>query len=105
MGGWDQRTGQTNLEERVLLLMLELVGTEELETTDGLGLGKPLFGALEELEDVLEDDSLEVDLFLIVQVFGLQLDLKREGVSVAIFRRGTYDVGRGTDLSHVNFGV
>ena len=66
----------THLEEGVLLLALELVGTEELETACSLLVGKTVLVALEQLEDIVDDDSLEVDLLLVVKVFGLELDLK-----------------------------
>lgn len=65
------------LEERVLLLRLELVGPEEFDTAGGLFLGEALVGTLQQLEDVVEDDSLQIDLLLIVKVLCFQLDLTR----------------------------
>ena len=61
-----------------MLLGLELVGTKEFETTLGLFLGKTFLGTLEEGEDVVEHDRLEVDLVLVVEVLGLELDLAKE---------------------------
>jgi len=67
--------GKTHLEDGVLFFALELVGTEELETTLRLGGGQTLFRALEELEDVFNDNGLEIDLLLVVEILGRQLDL------------------------------
>lgn len=58
----------THLEESILLLGLELVGTEETETTCGLFTIKTLVVTLEELEHVFNDDSLKIDLFLVVEI-------------------------------------
>lgn len=69
------RDGCAYLEECVLLLDLELVGAEQLETALSLLYGETVLVALEQLEDVVDDDGLEVDLFLIVQVLRLELDL------------------------------
>ena len=63
------------LKERVLLLALELVGAEKFETTGGLVVGETVLIALEELEDVIDDDGLEVDLLLVVEVLSLELNL------------------------------
>ena len=63
------------LQERILLLALELVGAEKFETTVGLLVRKTVLIALEELEDIVDNDSLQVDLLLVVEVLGLQLDL------------------------------
>ena len=65
----------TYLEEGVLLLALELVGAEKFETTGGLVVGETVLIALEELEDVVDDDGLKVDLLLVVEVLSLELDL------------------------------
>ena len=65
----------TCLEEGVLLLNLELVGAEQLNTTDGLFLGQTVLVALEQLENVVDDDSLQVDFFFVVQILCLELDL------------------------------
>ena len=65
----------TYLEEGVLLLALELVGAEKFETTGGLVVGETVLIALEELEDVIDDDGLEVDLLLVVEVLSLELNL------------------------------
>lgn len=48
---------RTDLEESVLLVYLEFVGTKELETAKSLFFGETLLGALEELEDVADDDG------------------------------------------------
>ena len=63
------------LEEGVLLLALELVGAEKFETAIGLVISKTGLVALKELEDVVDNDGLEVDLLLVVQILGLELDL------------------------------
>ena len=65
----------TCLEEGVLLLNLELVRAEQLNTTDGLFLGQTVLVALEQLENVVDDDSLQVDFFFVVQILCLELDL------------------------------
>lgn len=39
-------------------------------------MGETVVVALEELEDIVDDDGLKVDLFLVVQVFSLQLNLE-----------------------------
>ena len=67
--------GETHLEEGVLLLALELVGAEKFETTGGLVVGETVLIALEELEDVIDDDGLEIDLLLVVEVLSLELNL------------------------------
>ena len=64
-----------DLEERILFLHLEFVGPKELETAQGFFFGETLLCALEELEDVVDNDGFEVDLFLIVEVFRLEFDL------------------------------
>ena len=66
----------TNLEKSILLLLLKLVRAENVVTTLGLVSRKTSIVALQELEDVLDNDCLEVDLLLVVKVFGLELDLK-----------------------------
>lgn len=65
----------THLQERILLLGFELVRTEETKTALSLVGGETLLRALEQSEDILNDDGLEVDLLLVVEVFGLELDL------------------------------
>ena len=65
----------TCLEEGVLLLNLELVRAEQLNTTDGLFLRQTVLVALEQLENVVDDDSLQVDFFFVVQILCLELDL------------------------------
>ena len=70
-GGW--RT--THLQERVLLPRFELVGPEDLKTAASLFLVETLVVTLKELEDIVVDDGLEVDLFLIVQILRAKLDL------------------------------
>ena len=56
--------------------MLEFVGTENLQTTLSLLRGETLTAALEERKDILNNDCLEVDLFFVVEVIGLELDLR-----------------------------
>ena len=90
------------LEKSVLLLLFELVGTKEAETTVGFLRVETFFGTLKEGEDVLDDDGLEVDLLLVVEVLGLELNLRKRQVSIA--PRGQVDSGK-TYLGHVNLGV
>ena len=66
---------RTYLEEGVLLLALELVGTEKLQTTGGLLVSETVLVALKQLEDIVDNDRLEINLLLIVEVLGLELDL------------------------------
>ncbi len=65
----------TYLEEGVLLLALEPVGTEKLETAGSLVVGKTVLVALKQLEDIVDNDGLKVDLLLVVEVLSLELDL------------------------------
>ena len=67
---------RTYLEEGVLLLALETVRTENLETAGRFLARETLVVALEELEDVLDGDGLDVDLLLVVQVLSLELNLE-----------------------------
>ena len=68
----------TNLEKSILFLLLKLVRAEYVVTTLGLVSRETSIVALQELEDVLDNDSLEVDLLLIIQVFCLQFDLNEK---------------------------
>ena len=63
------------LQESVLALLLELVGTEDADTVLGLGLGETVLVTLKELEDLLHDNVLDVDLVLVVEIGGSELDL------------------------------
>ena len=65
------------MDERDLLfrLLLELVGTKDTDTVDGLGLGETSLVTLEEGEDILHDNVLDIDLVLVVQVGGSELNL------------------------------
>ena len=65
------------LENRVLLLRFKPVGTEQLKTTHGFVRGETVLVALQELEDVVNDNSLQIYFFLVVEVLCLQLDLQR----------------------------
>ena len=67
---------RTYLQERVLLLALELVGAEKFKTAVGLLVVKTILVALKQLENVIDDDSLKVDLLLVVEVLGLELNLR-----------------------------
>lgn len=60
--------GSTYLQESILVLLLELVGTEETETASRLFACQTLVVALEELEHVFNDDGFKVDLFLVVEI-------------------------------------
>lgn len=66
---------KTNLKEWILLFLLEFVGTKNLETTLGLLSSETLTVALEKGKDILDNDCLEVDLFFVIEVIGLELDL------------------------------
>lgn len=68
------------LQERILLLTLEFVGAEQFQTTSGFLPSETLLRALEKLEDVINDDGLQVDLLLIVQVLGRELNLRKTRV-------------------------
>ena len=72
------------LEECILLLRLELVGTKDLEATGNLLIGETAVVALKQLEDIVDDDGLKVNLFLIVQVLGAKLDLGHVDVGICI---------------------
>jgi hypothetical protein len=72
-----QKDLKTNLKEGVLLLLLQFVGAEYLQTTLGLVCGETLIVTLEECEDVLNNYCLEVNLFLVIEVIGLKFDLSR----------------------------
>ena len=65
----------TDLQNGVLLLLLELVGTENLNTTSCLLVIETGVGALEELEDVVDVDFLNVALVLVIEVLSLEFDL------------------------------
>lgn len=65
------RCGSAYLEKSILLLGLQLVGTEETETTCSLFDIKTLVVTLEELEHVVNDDSFKVDLFFVVEILCL----------------------------------
>lgn len=65
------RCGSAYLEKSILFLGLQLVGTEETETTCSLFDIKTLVVTLEELEHVVNDDSFKVDLFLVVEILCL----------------------------------
>jgi hypothetical protein len=56
--------------------LLEFIGTENIQTTPGLLSGETLIVTLEKLKDILDNDGLEVDLFFVVEVIGLQFDLR-----------------------------
>lgn len=58
-----------------MFLRLELVGTENSKTTGSLIIGETIFCAFEKGEYVLDHDGLQIDLFLVVEVFSLELDL------------------------------
>ena len=54
------------LQEWILLFRFELVGAKNLETACCLVLAETVFITLEKRKDVVDDDGLEVDLFLVV---------------------------------------
>lgn len=80
----------THLEERILLLMLELVRTEEAQTALCLRVVETVLGRLEESEDVLDDDGLEVDLLLVIEIFGLELDLMEVKIDLSVRDSGLF---------------
>jgi hypothetical protein len=63
------------LKERILLFLFELVGTKNLKTALGLRGSETLVIALEERKDILDDNGLEVDFFLVIKVISFELDL------------------------------
>ena len=65
-----------DLQERVLLLGFQPVGAKQLETALRLGCVEAFVGALEERKDVIEHDGLEVDFVLVVEILGLELNLR-----------------------------
>ena len=65
-----------------MFFALELVRAEQLETTLGLLFCQTLVVALKELEDILHDDGLEVNLFLVVEILRTQLDLRHVHLGV-----------------------
>jgi hypothetical protein len=68
----------SHLKESVLLLRLELVGTKEFQTTLGLFRRKTVIVTLKQFEDIVDNDGLQINLFLVVEVLCLQLDLHRD---------------------------
>ena len=65
------------LKEGILLLALQLVGAEELETACSLLVGETVLVTLEQLEDIVDNDGLKVNLLLVVKILSLELDLKK----------------------------
>lgn len=86
------------MNERNLLLrlLLELVGTEDGDTVVSLGFGETSLVTLEESEDILHDNVLDIDLVLVVQVGGSELDL---GSTLVQLRQWV------TYSAHVDLGV
>lgn len=66
--------------------MFEFIGAENVQTTLGLLSRETLIVTLEELEDILDNDCLEVDLFFVIEVVSLQFDLR--GIRVSVRRSG-----------------
>ena len=62
----NQRERNAYLEEWVLLLRLQSVRTEQLDTTSRLGAVQTRFRTLQQLEDVIYNDGLQIDLVLVV---------------------------------------
>jgi len=54
------------LEQGTLLLLLKLIMPKETDTARGLFSIETLVSALEEGEDIVDDNSLKVDFFLII---------------------------------------
>ena len=62
----NRRGCEAYLEEWVLLLRLQSVRTEQLDTTSRLGAVQTRFRTLQQLEDVIYNDGLQIDLVLVV---------------------------------------
>jgi hypothetical protein len=94
---------KSNLKEWVLLLLLQSVGTEYLQTTLRLLGSETLIVTLEECEDILDNYCLEVDLFLVIEVIGLKFDLcrmQRESEScMRVTPLGRKEMNRTLDIS------
>ena len=93
-----EKGSSARLQEGVLFLGLEFVGAEDFETVGGLWGIEALVVALEKLEDVVDDDRLEIDLFLVVEILCLEFDLGRSGemarrVNGMKAYRGHVDIG------------
>jgi hypothetical protein len=73
-----QAKSGTHLEKGVLFFRLEFIRTKEVQTMRGFLRSKTLVGALQKLEDIFDDYSFEIDLFLIVKLFCLELNLVQE---------------------------
>lgn len=67
----------TCLQERVLFLLLKLVGTKKFDSTLCLVIIETVLVTLKEFEDILNNDGLEVDLFFVIQVLRFQLNLTK----------------------------
>lgn len=55
--------------------MLELVGAKKVETMVGLLSTETFRVALKENKDILDDNSLQVDFFLVIKILRLQFNL------------------------------
>ena len=86
------------MEDVLFRLFLELVGTKDTDTVDGLGLGETSLVTLEESEDILHDNVLDIDLVLVVQVGGSELDLTDQQGTLYTLLVLTYS-------AHVDLGV
>lgn len=58
-----------------MFLIFEFIGTEKFEATFWLVALETVGVALKELEDVVDNDGFEINLFLVVKVFSFQLNL------------------------------
>ncbi len=77
LGELGERDCEAYLENGVLLLRFKSVGTEQLKTTQGFVRSETVLIALKEFEDIVDDNSLQIYFFLVVEVLCLQLDLQR----------------------------
>lgn len=68
----------TDLEECVLFLRLELVGTENAKTALGFLISKTSLRAVEKFKHILDHNCLQINLLLVVEVLSLELDLRGE---------------------------
>jgi len=58
-----------------LFLGLELVGTENFKTACSFLIRKAFLRAVKKFEHILNHDSLQINLLLVVEVLGFELDL------------------------------
>ena len=92
----------TYLEERVLLLRLQSVRTEKLETASRLGTIQTRFCALQQLKHIVYDDGLQINLVFVVQILRAKLDLQNDAISLPVDR---YNTSTEAYLGHIHFRI